>query len=154
MNTARWLGSMMLTAAASCATLHGGLAGGTSRPPEVSGEWIDVRHAAPNDTSLWVLRADGYDGTAHLVQTQTSAGLTPVRHQTRYATWYLRGTLADSANRMICFARRLGRDGLTCLRFSLDTIATSAGPRRRMVVSGYPGEHTTGDRVLIARDPR
>ena len=145
--------TLLLALSTACGSIHGVQLGATNRPPQVSGEWIDVRHATPNDTSLWILRSDGYDGTAHLVKKVTETGVIAERQQTRFATWYMRGTLSDSASREICFARRPGRDGMTCLRFSLDTIMTPDGARRRMIVKDYQGQHTRGDRVLIAREP-
>ena len=140
---------LLLLGAAACASVpHLAM---SNRPAAVSGEWIDVRHATPDDTSLWILRGDGYDGTAHLIRRVTEAGVVTERHQTKYATWYLRGDIADSTHQ-ICFARRLGRDGLTCWRFLLDTIATADGMRRRMIVKDYQGQHTRADRILLARD--
>jgi hypothetical protein len=139
--------------AAACASVRNAQLEASNRPPEISGDWIDVRHATPEDTSLWVLRADGYDGTAHLLRKSTPSGFVTERQQSRYATWYLHGELADPTSREICFARRIGRDGLTCLRFSLDTIMTGAGARRRLIVKDYQGQHTRADRLLIARDP-
>lgn len=136
---------LALLAAGACATLH---LGALPRDPSLVGEWIDVRHAAPEDTSLWVLRADGYDGTAHV---HRLPGGVVERQDSKYGRWYLRGSIADSAHRAICFARRLGRDGATCVGFSLDTIAGPAGPLRQLVVRGYEGQHTTGDRILIER---
>jgi len=150
MNPRTWI--LLLSGAVACGRIHGGPFALSNRPPAVVGEWIDVRHATPNDTSLWILRGDGYDGEAHLVRTPTADGVVAERRQSRFATWYMRGTLAASESRRICFAHRLGRDGLTCLRFSLDTITTPDGPRRRMVVKDYQGQHTRGDRTLIARD--
>jgi hypothetical protein len=143
---------ILLSGAAACASVGRPHLAMTNRPPAVAGEWIDVRHATPDDTSLWILRGDGYDGTAHLIRRVTETGVVTERHQTKYATWYLRGDVADSTHQ-ICFARRLGRDGLTCWRFSLDTIETANGVRRRMVVKDYQGQHTRGDRILLAREP-
>jgi hypothetical protein len=124
-----------------------------SRPPELVGEWIDLRHTTPADTSLWVLRADGYDGSRHLIAA-TSSQSQPRRTEQRYGTWYLDGTLSDPT-RAICFAKRIGRDGPSCVSFSLDTIDPGGGPRRRLVVHGYKGEHHVGDEELIERtNPR
>jgi hypothetical protein len=149
-SVAALVGMSVMGACASFTQAHREM---TNRPADVAGEWIDVRHATPDDTSLWILRADGYDGTAHLVRKTTASGVVTERQQSRYATWYLRGNVADSA-RQICFARRLGRDGLTCWRFLLDTIVTPDGERRRMIVKDYQGQHTRADRILLSRDPR
>jgi hypothetical protein len=135
-------------ASSSCASMHLG-SGGMSRPPELVGEWIDLRHATPADTSLWVLRADGYDGTAHLRASPGPDGSS--RTETRYGGWYFRGKLADPADREICFSRRVARFGATCLKFDLDTLRDAAGERRRLTIRGYAGQHTTGTRQLIER---
>lgn len=134
-------------AASGCARLH---LNGLPRDAALAGEWIDVRHATADDTSLWVLRADGYDGTAHIIR---EADGSETRRDTRYARWYVAGASSDPANRAICFAKRLGRDGATCLGYSLDTVPSARGPVRRLTVRGYEGQHTTADRVLIERKP-
>src|SRR5689334_6238223 len=87
----------------ACAPMRHAQFGLSNRPAEVSGEWIDVRHATPEDTSLWILRPDGYDGTAHLIRKSTPSGIVTERRQARFATWYLRGALTDTATREICF---------------------------------------------------
>lgn len=120
-----------------------------SRPEALAGEWIDTRHATPADTSLWVLRTDGYDGSAHLIH----HGSDHDRKESRYGAWYLHGSLTANSDRSICFAKRLGRDAATCLPFTLDTIELPDGPWRRLTVRGYQGQHTTGDRILIAPIP-
>ncbi|HEY2165456.1 MAG TPA: hypothetical protein VGH04_15770, partial [Gemmatimonadaceae bacterium] len=83
------------------------------RPSQLVGEWIDVRHTSLGDTALWVLRDNGYDGSAHIVAR--------TRSERRYGSWYFTGTLGDTSNRALCFAKRLGRDGPTCLAFAIDT---------------------------------
>jgi hypothetical protein len=146
----RWIGAI-LAVASGCATLRVGPFA-LGRPASLVGEWIDVARTTTGDTALWVLRGDGYDGSARLlVDTDARGTVTLRRSQTRDASWYLDGELADSTRRAICFARRIGRDGATCLTFSLDTIQTAAGPRRHLVVHGYRGEHRTGDRELLER---
>ncbi len=143
------IGAAMLAFAAGCASraLH---LNSMSRPDALAGEWIDVRHATPGDTSIWVLGADGYDGSAHVIHQGTTD---PARNESRYGSWYLHGAMSDGNGRSICFAKRIGRDSATCLPFTLDTVVTPDGPRRRLIVRGYPGQHSTGDRVLIARQP-
>jgi hypothetical protein len=111
------------------------------RPAQLVGEWIDVRHTSPGDTALWVLRGNGYDGSAHIVAA--------TRSERRYGTWYFSGTFADTAHRALCFAKRIGRDGPTCLTFAIDTTTVDGGERRRLVIRGYQGEHYTGDRTLL-----
>jgi hypothetical protein len=122
------------------------------RPAQLVGEWVDVRHTTPTDTALWVLRESGYDGSAHLLVTSDSAGITHVhRTEKRYGSWYFNGNLADTNRRAICFARRVGRDGATCLAFSEDSVQEGASSRRRLTIRGYQGQHTTSDRVLLER---
>lgn len=145
------VGSMAL---AACATTHLMPFGGYARPDQLTGEWIDVRHTSSADTSLWVLRADGYDGTAHiLAKADGSGAVTLLRTEHRYAWWYFDGALSDSAHRAICFSKRPGRDGPTCMPFSLDTVDDGHGARRHLLVRGYRGEHTAADRELVERKP-
>ncbi|HEX8942172.1 MAG TPA: hypothetical protein VF785_03480 [Gemmatimonadaceae bacterium] len=140
---------VLVALAAACTPLHIGPS--LARPPALVGEWIDLSHTTPGDTALWVLRADGYDGSAHIVRLRDSAGVaTFARSQKRYASWYLAGAITDSSKRAICFARRLGRDGATCLSFSLDTLTAAEGVRR-LTIHGYRGQHRTADRELIER---
>ena len=141
-------------ALAACAATHLVPFGGYARPIQLTGEWIDVRHSSLADTSLWVLRADGYDGTAHLVAKSNATGtVKTLRTEHRYAWWYFDGALSDSAHRAICFSKRPGRDGPTCMPFLLDTVDDGHGARRHLVVRGYHGEHTAGDRELVERKP-
>ncbi len=113
------------------------------RPSPLVGEWIDVRHTSLGDTALWVLRDNGYDGSAHIVAT--------TRSERHYGSWYFTGTLADSSHRALCFSKRLGRDGPTCLAFAIDTPTVDGTERRRLTIRGYQGEHYTGDRTLLER---
>ncbi len=132
--------------------MHPGM--GLSRPDALTGEWIDRSHTTPADTALWVLRGDGYDGSAHILTARDATGAGSRRRtESRYGSWYLRSSMSDSVGRAICFARRLGRDGATCIPFSLDSVRTPAGMRLRLIVHGYQGEHRTGDRELVERKP-
>jgi hypothetical protein len=110
------------------------------RPAELTGVWIDVEKSSPVDTSAWLLAPNGDDKTLHFVGTKTS--------EKRYASWYMAGTLSDTAGRALCFQKR-PRDGATCRAFRLDTLAG----RRRLTVLGYPGAHHVSERVLIERLP-
>jgi hypothetical protein len=137
----------------SCAKYHI-FGSGLARPPQIAGEWVDVAKSTPADTSLWVLRGDGYDGIANLLVTFDASGV-PKRSRTQehYGTWYFEGTLGDTARQSLCFSRRLGRSPTSCIQFLLDTIdgGPGSGRRPRLLLRGYNGEHTTGDRWLIAR---
>ena len=138
---------------AACAG-HVALGGRLQRPPQLVGEWIDVRHTTLSDTALWVLRDNGYDGSARIVVTTDPDGATTVsRTERRFGSWYFSGSLSDTAQRALCFARRLGRDGPSCLAFALDTTTVDHNQRRRLTIRGYQGEHHTGDRVLIEHGP-
>ncbi|MEO7084122.1 MAG: hypothetical protein ABI442_20625 [Gemmatimonadaceae bacterium] len=137
----------------ACAGVHVPLLPSFSRPPEVAREWVDLHKTTESDTSLWVLRRDGYDGSAHLRVTSDAFGKARVvRSESRYGAWYLKGTLGDSAHQAICFSKRLGRFGPTCDGFSLDTIPGPSGPIPRLTLFGYKGDHSTTTRVLVARD--
>ena len=139
----RTLLAALIAASSGCAVMHRMNIGVLPRPVALAGEWIDLRHTAPRDTALWVLREDGYDGAAHLAGHE--------RSEERYGSWYLDGDLADSTHRAICFSKRIGRNGATCVSFSLDTVRENGSSRRRLIVHGYRGQHYTGDRVLIER---
>jgi hypothetical protein len=129
---------------------HLGLAA-MSHPTELVGDWIDLRHTSAADTSLWVLRANGYDGNAHLLAKSSDGSDAPHRTEQKFGSWYFEGTLTNAASRSICIAKRLGRDGAHCMAFRLDTIDGGAGPRRRLVILGYHGQHHVGDEELIER---
>ena len=122
-----------------------------SHPADVVGEWVDSSKTQPRDTSLWVLGPSGEDESRHIVVQPN--GVTADTARRRYGFWYFDGRLSDAANRFICFTTRPGRSVPTCLAFDLDTVVTSSGARRRLLVRGYQGRHTTSNRVLIARAP-
>ena len=133
----------------ACGAGHNHL-GSWQRPPDISREWVDVEKSTADDTTLWVLRPDGYDGVAHLQRSSDSAGVAhQYRQQVKYGAWYLDGTLGDSTHQAICFSRRPGRFGASCTAFVLDTIVTVAGPTPRLVLKAYRGLHHTRDRVLL-----
>ncbi|CAN5217468.1 hypothetical protein BH09GEM1_BH09GEM1_14670 [soil metagenome] len=135
----------------SCVAGHNPLAS-WQRPPDISREWVDVEKSTPDDTTLWVLGPDGYDGVAHL---QLSSDPDGVAHQSRsekrYGSWYLDGTMGDSSRQAICVSRRIGRFGATCTAFVLDTIMTGSVPTPRLLLHAYRGIHHTRDRLLLAR---
>lgn len=122
------------------------------RPSVIAGEWVDVDRSTPMDTTLWVLRADGYDGVAHLRLLPDSGGPTrEVREESRYGSWYLDGQLGDTTHQAICFSRRIGRFGATCTSFVMDTITAGSRVTPRLLLRAYRGLHHTRDRVLMAR---
>lgn len=123
------------------------------RPQEIAGVWIDSSHVTPQDTLAWVLSSDGQDRTLHITVADSAGLVTTRQRQVRHGSWFLSGALGDTARRAICFKQR-PRDGGTCVRFHIDTLTGGgAPPRRRLVISGYPGQHQTRDRVLLERLP-
>lgn len=135
---------VLLLASAACASLPPlGGAEFNNHPAALVGEWIDSVKTTAGDTSLWVLGPSGQDGMRH----RGPGGPGDVRH---YGYWYLRGTLDTATDRALCFTNRPGRSAPSCRPFELDTVTTPAGPRRRLVVHGYQGAHSTQDRILLA----
>ena len=122
------------------------------QPSEITREWVDVDKSTPDDTTLWVLGAGGYDGIAHLQRSADSSGIPrQVRNETRYGYWHFQGTLGDSAHQAICFSPRSGRIGATCTAFVMDTVLHGMHPTPRLILRAYHGNHHTRDRVLMAR---
>ena len=132
---------------AACA---GGLAigGGERTHPQVLvGAWVDSAKSSPSDSSFWVLSASGDDASRRV--RRASPDSTPRIEGRHYGYWYLEGSLGDSATRAICFTKRPGRSAPTCIPFSLDSTTTGGRARRRLVVYGYQGRHSSGARVLL-----
>ena len=134
-------GVLLLAVVSACAghTLIGGGLG--SHPRELVGEWIDSAKTTATDSSLWVFAPTGDDA----VRRVRASGERSVRH---YGYWFLQGSLG-SADRALCFTNRPGRSAPSCRAFDLDSMRTGDGVRRRMVVHGYRGAHSAGDRVLL-----
>ena len=121
---------------------------GHRHPPEVAGEWIDLRHTTATDTAVWVLAPNGDDATVRIVLDPVKGRVEVRKH---YGRWWLDGDLADPVGRRLCFVHRPGRQGGACIAFAVDTVAGPV-PRRRLTLRGYRGEHRTGDRELVARE--
>jgi hypothetical protein len=144
--------SLVAAATAGCATMRIGPAYGYARPAQIVGEWVDVEKTSSADSSIWVLRADGYDGSLRLRVVPDSTGAPRFqRKETHYASWYFDGTLGDTAHQAICFSKRVGRFGATCFAFAMDTVRSGTGSHARILLRGYQGEHHTADRILVAR---
>lgn len=144
----RVVGALVLTA---CVAGHTPLAS-WHQPRELSREWIDIDKSTPTDTTLWVLRADGYDGVAHLLSSPDSSGVSRVsRKEVRYGSWYLDGTMGDTTHEALCISRRSGRIGATCTAFVLDTIMVGSVATPRLVLRAYHGNTHVRDRHLLAR---
>ena len=142
---------LILGVLSACAT-SGGLFTAGPRPPELVGTWVDVGKATTTDTVAWVLAPNGADRTLAITVLPGEHGK-PTRHETvaTHGTWYGSGQLADTVRRQLCFKHR-ARTGPTCFAFRLDTLAM--GPvRRRLTVLQYHSTHSTGDRVLLERNP-
>jgi hypothetical protein len=124
-------------------------------PSDIAGIWVDSSKATPTDTVAWVLAPNGDDRTLDVHVASDSAGRAVItRTEKRYGFWFLRGSLADSAGRAICFKDK-PRDGASCVAFRLDTLSDPRGgpARRRLLLPGYKGHHHTRDRVLFERLP-
>ena len=148
--------AMLVTSVAvmtACVAGHNPLAS-WQRPSDISREWVDVEKSTPDDTTLWVLGPDGYDGVAHLQRSTDSSGVArQSRQETRYGSWYLGGTMGDTTQQAICFSRRIGRFGATCTAFVMDTVMSGSVPTPRLLLRAYRGLHHTRDRLLVARTP-
>jgi hypothetical protein len=133
----------MCVGCASGSLFHSG-----PRPPELVGTWVDSAASTPADTLAWVLGGDGDYRTltirARSDNRERSASKAEERH---YAQWYLSGSLADTLRREFCFKRR-ARDGGSCMRFRLDTLADG---RRRLRMIGYADQAHPRERVLTER---
>jgi len=133
----------------------------TPGPPELAGAWIDVRHSAGADTSIWLLDPGGNDDLLRITWAADPAGPSAaVRHETRrrYGSWYVTGVLSDTAGRRLCVKPATVRMPGACYRYRLDTlggtgIAGDTLARRRLVLLNYQGERSTGTRVLLERRP-
>lgn len=143
---------------AMCATLQLGCVAGHAllpawqQPSDITREWVEVDKSTPDDTTLWVLGAGGYDGVAHLQRSADSSGIArQLRNEKRYGYWHFEGTLGDSAHQAICFSPRSGRMGATCTAFVMDTVLNALRPTPRLTLRAYQGHHHTRDRVFLAR---
>lgn len=151
------LASLILCATAACHGLSFPAGSMRDHPAALIGQWVDSAKSTSTDTSLWLLDGSGNDGSQHVRRQLDERGAstgpfssTPARH---FGYWFLRGTLRDSSDRALCFTNRPGRSAPTCRLFDFDSVSTTAGMRRRIVVRSYQGTHTTSDRVLLERVP-
>jgi hypothetical protein len=140
--------SLALVLTAACASGSGSWFSFGPRPPELAGVWIDVALTTSSDTVAWILAPNGADRTMHKFVRRDSRGVpSVVVHETSNGFWYLSGRLEDTTHRAICYKRR-ARDGATCVRFRMDTVAS---PRsfRRLRVLDYRGEPLKEERVFV-----
>ena len=134
---------------AACASGSGNWFSLGPRPSEIAGVWIDIGLTSYSDTVAWVLAPNGDDRTMRITINGMSAATT---QETWNGIWYLSGRLADTSNRAICYKRRV-RNGATCLRFRMDTVAT-APLLRRLTVLGNEGQRLREGRVFLERRRR
>lgn len=149
-----WYAALWILLLAGCATGSALFSAGP-RPSEIAGVWVDSSKATPSDTVAWVLAPSGEDRTLEIQVVRDDAmRVTTKRIEKRYGLWFLRGSLADTASRAICFKER-PRDGASCVAFQLDTLRSGTGgaPRRRLLVLGFKGHQHTRNRVLYERLP-
>ena len=137
-----------LAAAAGAVACTPALRERQQRPAPLAADWVDPKHVAPGDTSVWRLAPDGTDLRVRIRSRPVVAA--PDSEASRYGTWFLRGAIADTAGRALCFAPRATRSQVWCLRFALDTLADG---RRELVVYNYHGTHGVGTRTLVERRP-
>lgn len=145
----RALGSLFL---AACASTGGSLFHRGTLPASLAGSWADSTKSTPADTSVWLLTPAGEDRNVRLRIVGGPNGQHIDSSSSRYGSWYLSGTLADTSGRALCILRR-ARDGGSCMHFRLDTIERAGQRRRRLEILGYVGARSVGKRVLIERRP-
>ena len=117
-------------------------------PTPLAGEWLDAKKTTAADTSVWLLAPDGGDYTLHVLVQPGDGPSSTVTRRTRHGLWFLRGPLADTAARALCFNSRPGRNPTYCTAFALDTLP---GGTRRLVLRGYHGTHEVATRTLVER---
>lgn len=135
---------------AACASGSGTWFSPGPRPPEIAGVWIDVSLTSYSDTVAWVLATNGDDRTMRITIKRDNRGISVAeKREVWNGLWYLSGRLADTANRAICYKRRV-RNGATCLRFRMDTVAATP-LLRRLTVLGYRSQLPGEGRVFLER---
>ncbi len=141
-----WLVTIAAAGSAGCGPLNTGSPAPDRGLEAVTGQWIDLGHTAPGDTSVWVLAPGGRDDAlkVSLGRDGVLKGTT-----TRYGRWFVR----PSPHPELCFTRRPGREAPSCSSFRVDTVVVGGQPRRRLWVGQYRGSHRTGDRELWERGP-
>jgi hypothetical protein len=118
-------------------------------PTPLAGDWLDLKKTTARDTSVWRLAPNGDDLTVHvIVDAADGSNDAKESRPTWHGIWFLRGTLADTAARALCFNRRPGRNPTQCAHFALDTLSDGT---RRLRLRGYHGTHEVADRTLVER---
>ena len=123
-------------------------------PAPLVGQWVDSVKTTPTDTSVWILEPGGADLAMRVAQHREQGdSVFRAARPRRYGHWYVSCAWADTTNRALCFVRRLGRDGASCVRFRLDTVVVNGEARQRLFLENYRGQHTRINRVLLERRP-
>ena len=119
-----------------------------NHPPALVGEWVDVQKTTISDSSIWVLKPNGYDGGVRI--TRSSPSGRPHIEQYKYGYWYVRRDAGRDIQEL-CVSRRPGREAPSCTIFRTMIDSTAMPPRRAIRLAAYAGAHHTGDRLLIER---
>ena len=123
-----------------------------AHPVALVADWIDLAHTTGADSMIWVLAPGGDDDNLHIsVAGDGVRGSRTGASVKHYGRWYLDGNLGILANRRLCFARRPGRQGSSCVEFTVDTVVLDGIRHRRLLLKRYQGEHRTRDRELLER---
>lgn len=133
------LAACVTVAVAACA--HFGAPTPTSGAlSAVVGDWVDLASSSGSDTTLWHLSADGYRRITDLHN----------GHETRRGRdhWYTIAATSDSVDGVICFVKRLGRDGASCTDFRLE-ITTEQAMRPRVRLLAPWARRGLHERVLV-----
>lgn len=143
--TTRYLRLLVATSVgcASGSWFHNG-----PRPSELVGTWVASAESATADTDAWVLARNGdYRMLTIRARRDSRESSTKTTEEHHYAQWYLSRALAHTLRREFCFKRR-ARDGASCMRFQLDTLADG---RRRLRMLGYSDQ--LHPRVWVLTEP-
>ena len=144
---------LVLLGIGACSSARGGLFSLGPRPAELAGMWVDSAKTAALDSSVWILTPDGADRRLHItVSLEPDRSPRIEREDKRHGLWYLSGPLTDMSKRALCYQRR-ARDGGSCVRFRIDTVAGVGATRRRLVILGFRGEREAIPQVFLERRP-
>ena len=119
-----------------------------NHPATLVGEWVDVQKTTPSDSSLWVLRADGYDGGVR-IRREYGGDQKPHVERQRYGYWYVRQQSGQAPE--LCINRRPSREAPSCTPFEISADSTVIPARRTIRLTAYAGAHHTGARLLVER---
>ena len=141
---------LTIATAMGCASANGGLFSLGPRPAALAGVWIDSARTSATDSSLWLLEPQGDERSVRVSAGRGGVSGSRVERSPE-RSWYLSGDLTDTTHRSLCLKRR-PRDGATCMQFSLDTLRSGGGSRRRLIVFGSEDRKAPGT-VFLERLP-